>query len=87
MQQHTLIYKVLIDCVSFTHVLSCILIPDSLGEHLISKNNQSTLGLPTQNEKSQNSKLIALTDRCSYNLIMPCKIRLDHQKTFTWFTQ
>ena len=27
-----------------------------------------TLGLPTQNEKSQTSKLIALTDRCSYNL-------------------
>ena len=40
MQQHTLIYKVLIDRVSFTHVLFCI-DPDSLGEHLISRNNQS----------------------------------------------
>ena len=30
--------------------------------------HQYTLGLPTQNEKSQNLKLIALTDRCSYNL-------------------
>ena len=34
----------------------------------IDDNYQYTLGLPTQNEKSQTSKLIALTDRCSYNL-------------------